>query len=97
MTGTDWLVHAARTGRYRKANGARRAGLTLVRPDVTLEQVPQVIRGARSSGALRQTTGKPCWRRTGYDFAVIDAARALEDVFAELAAAAAEKMVQIRR
>ena len=34
---------------------------------------------------------------TGYDFAVIDAARALEDLFAELSAAAAEKMVQIRR
>ena len=33
----------------------------------------------------------------GYDFAVVDASRALQYLFAELAAAAADKMVQMRR
>ena len=33
----------------------------------------------------------------GYDFAVVETARALQDLFAELAAAAADKMVQMRR
>ena len=95
MTGTDWLT----TLRDQTDIGRQMAQdvpLTLTRPDVTLEQVRRVF-GALDHQAHFVEELANVLEETGYDFAVIDAARALEDLFAELAAAAADKMVQLRR
>jgi cellulose biosynthesis protein BcsQ len=95
MITTDWLA----TLREQTNIGnqmAHEVPLMLARPEVTLEQVRQVF-GALDHQAHFVEELANVLEETGYDFAVIDAARALEDLFAELAAAAADKMVQLRR
>ncbi len=95
MTSTDWLA----TLREQTNIGnqmAHEVPLMLARPEVTLEQVRQVF-GALDHQAHFVEELANVLEENGYDFAVIDAARALEDLFAELAAAAADKMVQLRR
>ena len=95
MTGTDWLATLREQADIGKQM-AHDVPLTLVRPDVTLEQVRKLFVALDHQAHFVEQLANVL-EETGYDFAVVDAARALEDLFAELAAAAAEKMVQIRR
>lgn len=95
MITTDWLATLREQTNIGKQM-AHEVPLMLARPEVTLEQVRQVF-GALDHQAHFVEELANVLEETGYDFAVIDAARALEDLFAELAAAAADKMVQLRR
>ena len=95
MTGTDWLATLREQADIGKQM-AHDVPLTLVRPDVTLEQVRKLFVALDHQAHFVEQLANVL-EETGYDFAVVDAARALEDLFAELAAAAAEKMVQIGR
>jgi cellulose biosynthesis protein BcsQ len=95
MTGTDWLATLREQADIGKQM-AQDVPLMLARPDVTLVQVRRVFGALDHQAHFAEELAKVLEEK-GYDFAVVDAARALEDLFAELAAAAADKMVQMRR
>jgi hypothetical protein len=95
MTGTDWLATLREQADIGKQM-AQDVPLMLTRPDVTLAEVLRVF-GALDHQANFVEELANVLEEKGYDFAVVDAAWALQDLFAELAAAAADKMVQMRR
>ena len=95
MSHTDWLATLREQADIGKQM-AHDVPLTLARPDVTLEQVRRMFVALDHQAHFVEQLANVLEEK-GYNFAVIDAARALEDLFAELAAAVAEKIVQIRR
>ena len=95
MTGTDWLATLREQADIGKQM-AHDVPLMLAQPDVTLAQVRRVF-GALDHQAHFVEELANVLEEKGYDFAVVDAARVLEDLFEELAVAAADNMVQMRR
>jgi hypothetical protein len=93
MATTDWLVilrEQAELGQQMAEEVPR----TLANPDVTLEQVRRLFQALDHQAHFVEKLVL-ILEEGGYDFAIVDAARALEDLFADLAATAAEKIVQL--
>ena len=95
MTGTDWLATLREQADIGKQM-AQDVPLMLARPDVTLEHVRRVF-GVLDHHANFVAELATVLEEAGYDFAVVGEARDLEVLFAELAAATADRIVQTRR
>lgn len=74
---------------------AREVPQTLADPAVTLEQVNRLFRALEHQAQFTEKLTQVL-EDNGHDFAVVEAAKALEELFADLAVAAAEKLKQLR-
>jgi hypothetical protein len=95
MATTDWLATLREQAELGKQM-ADEVPRTLANVEVTIEHVRRLFQALDHQA---QFVGKlvKVLEESGYDFDIVDAARALEDLFAGLATAAAEKMIQMRR
>jgi hypothetical protein len=94
MATTDWLAtlrEQAETGKQMAEEVPR----TLANPDIALEHVQRLFQALEQQAQFVQKLAV-ILEESGYDFDIVDAAEALEELFADLAATAAEKMVQMR-
>jgi hypothetical protein len=91
---TDWLGmlgEAMETGDAMR----RQVPETLADPDIGLEQVKSLFAALEQQAQFCETL-KTALERLGYDFAVVDKAGALEELYADLAARAAETLKLMR-
>lgn len=93
MVTTDWLATLRKQAELGKQM-AEEVPRTLANVDVTIEQVRRLFQALDHQAQFVEKLAAVL-EEGGYDLEIVDAARALEDLFADLAAAVAEKMVQM--
>jgi signal recognition particle GTPase len=91
---TDWLATLHDQAEIGKQM-AEEVPRTLANADVSVEQVRRLFQALDHQAHFVEKLTSVL-EEGGHDLDIVDAARKLEELFAELAAAAAEKMVQMR-